>query len=74
MFGVILIIAIIVVFVWVVAGGIGTSTGQGGSPIQGCDGCDGLRAWWDSLTPGQKSLKAAWYATRWAYCRGHCRQ
>lgn len=68
MFWTIAIIVFIVVFVWIVIGGIGTGTGQGGNPLAGCDGCDTLVVWWNSLTPAQKTAKAAWYAARRAQC------
>jgi hypothetical protein len=66
----IVIIVIIVLVVWVIAGG----SVSGGSPIQGCNGCDELAEWWNGLSKSQKVLQKAWYETRKAYCHSNCPQ
>jgi hypothetical protein len=73
------VIAVIVIFVWVVVGGMGNSSGgatsggtQGGSPIQGCQGCDTLNQWWASLNFAQKMHRLAWYLARKLHCKLSC--
>lgn len=72
MWWIVALIVVIVVFGWIVVGGISTGSGlgatQGGSPFQGCQGCIVLEAWWGSLTPAQKVLKLGWYEARRLYC------
>jgi hypothetical protein len=70
------IVAAIIVAVWIVwtvVGSFGTPP-QGGSPIQGCQGCESLLDWWAGLTAAQKAVKLAWFNTRRLHCRLSCPQ
>src|ERR1700694_254394 len=65
---IVIVVVVVVWMVWIVAGSFGAPP-QGGSPIQGCQGCDSLLDWWSGLTAAQKALKLAWFTTRGAHCR-----
>jgi hypothetical protein len=66
------IVIVIVWFVWTVVGGTAGAGGNSGSPIQGCEGCDTLLDWWQSLSAAQKARMFAWYQTRKAHCFASC--
>jgi hypothetical protein len=58
-----LIVAVVVVAVWGVAGGILPATGSnGGFPTgSGCDACKNLKWWWMGLSLWQKFREWAFY-------------
>lgn len=57
------IIAVIVVVLWAVVGGVFPATGSNGGPPlgTGCDACKNLKWWWSGLRPWQKFGQAGWY-------------
>ena len=64
------VIAVIVVFLWIVVGGLDTgSATQGGSPIQSCASCETLPIWWHNLSAAKKAEEAGWYAAKMAFCK-----
>jgi hypothetical protein len=64
------VIAVIVVIVWIVAGGTSPASGSnGGVPQgQGCDACKGLDDWWRGLSLSKKLREFAWYWSKKADC------
>jgi hypothetical protein len=67
------VILVIIVFVWIVVGGIdpSTSTGgtvTGGNPFAGCVDCRTLNDYWNGLSPMEKVKMAAWCAAKRATC------
>ena len=64
------VITAVVIFVYIVLGGIGTDSdipNGGGSPFN-CTECDRLRAWWSSLGFWGKARHLGWYTAKTVSC------
>jgi hypothetical protein len=65
---VVIIFGVIVMLVWFVIGGIGSTP-----IVSACDTCrTEVEAWWRGLSKGQKALKLAYYWARRADCALRC--